>query len=64
MFLCTPPPHRPLLLPLAQRGGKKKKKREKKFTLPGEIMAYIVMLKRLVFTKRNKGEAVASPGGH
>lgn len=35
-----------------------------KFTLPSEIMAYIVMLKRLVFTKRNKGEAVASPGGH
>lgn len=37
---------------------------QKKFTLPGEIIAYIVMLKRLVFTKRNKGEAVASPGGH
>lgn len=35
-----------------------------KFTLPGEIMAHIVMLKRLVFTKRNKGEAVASPVGH
>lgn len=35
-----------------------------KFTLPRKIMAYIVMLKRLVFTKRNKGEARASAGGH
>ena len=35
-----------------------------KFTLPGEIMAYIVMLKRLVFTEWNKGELVAAAGRH